>query len=62
MEAPLISISEAARLAGVSYVHVWRLVQRGEVPSVRVGVGHGPIRIPREQFTRWLFRDVSEDA
>ena len=50
----LISIRQAAELAGVSKTHIWRLVQRGEVDAVRVG-DDGPIRIPAEIFLRWLY-------
>jgi excisionase family DNA binding protein len=53
----LISVAEAAQLARVSYVHVWRLIQRGEVEAVRVGEGHGPIRVFRQPFIDWLHRD-----
>jgi excisionase family DNA binding protein len=56
METPvLISVREAAEIANVSRVHVWRLIQRGEIPAVRVGEGHGPIRVDREAFLTWLF-------
>jgi excisionase family DNA binding protein len=54
---PLISVREAAELAGVSRWHVWRLVQRGEVGAIRVGNGHGPIRIDRQAFLAWLLSD-----
>jgi excisionase family DNA binding protein len=55
---PLISVAQAAKLAAVSPTHIYRLVQRGELPAVRVGVaGHGPIRIERERFTSWLFAE-----
>jgi hypothetical protein len=47
VETPdLISIPHASRLAGVSRVHVWRLVQAGTIPAIRVGADdRGPIRI-----------------
>jgi excisionase family DNA binding protein len=55
-EAPeLVSIREAAQLAGVSYVHVWRLVKRGEIEAVRVGNQSGPLRIDRREFLAWLY-------
>jgi excisionase family DNA binding protein len=49
----LLSCREAAALAHVSRVHVWRLVQRGEVEAIRVGE-NGPIRIKAEPFRRML--------
>jgi excisionase family DNA binding protein len=58
----LISIREAARIAGVSYQTVWRLVGRGEVEAVRVGNGHGPLRIPRHEFLTWLYGEPEQAA
>jgi excisionase family DNA binding protein len=63
LEAPvLIKVSEAAKLAGVSYPHIWRLIQRGEVEAVRVGNGHGPLRVEREAFLEWLHGDPERAA
>jgi excisionase family DNA binding protein len=56
----LIPIREAAKLAGVSYVTIWRLVHRGEIEAVRVGEGHGPLRIPVDEFRAWLYGDPKE--
>jgi excisionase family DNA binding protein len=57
---PLISVQQAAKLAAVSPATIYRLVQRGEVPAIRVGnEGHGPIRLPREEFTHWLHEEGS---
>jgi excisionase family DNA binding protein len=49
----LISVRDAAQLAGVSRTHVWRLIQRGEVEALRIGE-NGPIRVDAEAFLRWL--------
>jgi excisionase family DNA binding protein len=63
VEAPeLIKVSEAAKLAGVSYPHIWRLIQRGEVEAVRVGNEHGPLRVDRQAFLEWLHGDPEEAA
>jgi len=59
-EPELISIPEAAKIAGVSRVHMWRLTRDGEVPVIRVGNGHGPLRVPAAAFRQWLYGD--EDA
>jgi excisionase family DNA binding protein len=50
----LIRVSTAAHLAGVSRAHLYRLIERGEVPAIRVGE-HGPIRVDREPFLEWLY-------
>ena len=56
----MISIPHAARIASVSRVHVWRLVRDGEIPAVRVGNDHGPLRIPVDEFRAWLYGDPEE--
>jgi excisionase family DNA binding protein len=62
-EAPeLIKVAEAARLAGVSYVHIWRLIQSGEVEGIRVGNEHGPLRVDRQAFLEWLHGDPERAA
>lgn len=53
--AQLISVREAAQLAGVSYVHIWRLIKRGEIEAVRVGNLSGPLRVDRREFMAWLY-------
>jgi excisionase family DNA binding protein len=50
----LIDAAEAAKLTNVSVRHIYRLVERRVIDSVRVGAGNGPIRIPREPFVSWL--------
>jgi len=37
MAAELISVDEAGRALGVSRATVWRLIQRGDLPSIRRG-------------------------
>jgi excisionase family DNA binding protein len=56
----LIRVSEAARLAGVSRQHVYRLIDRGAIEAVRVGDNSGPIRVAREPFLHWLYADPNE--
>jgi excisionase family DNA binding protein len=38
MAQELITVEEAGRALGVSRSTVWRLIQRGELPSIRRGV------------------------
>jgi excisionase family DNA binding protein len=54
----LISVQQAAKLAAVSPATIYRLVQRAEIPAFRVGNGSGPIRLPRDEFTRWLYDET----
>lgn len=37
MAAEMISVDEAGRALGVSRATVWRLIQRGDLPSIRRG-------------------------
>jgi excisionase family DNA binding protein len=57
----LISVSQAAKLASVAPVTIYRRIHEGQIEAVRVGNdGHGPIRVPREPFVRWLYGDGDE--
>ena len=51
----LLTVKQAAEAAAVSKQHVYRLVERGLCPALRVGDGSGPIRIPRDEFESWLW-------
>lgn len=44
---PTLTVTEAARVAGVSRRHAYELVAIGQIPSVRLG---GAIRIPTRRF------------
>jgi hypothetical protein len=58
--AELISVEAAARRAGVSRAHLYRLAARHPW-AVRVGDdGRGPIRVVRGEFERWLLGDPAE--
>jgi excisionase family DNA binding protein len=58
----LLTVREAARRGRVSPQTVYRRVASGEVPAVRFGDETGPIRIPRDEFERWLFGDPEEPS
>jgi excisionase family DNA binding protein len=58
---PLLKLEEAARLARVSRSHIWKRIQRGEIPAVRVGNTTGPIRVPTEAFLAWLYEQAPEE-
>jgi excisionase family DNA binding protein len=53
-ETELISVAEAARLANVSYLTIWRRVRDGSLPALRVGQA-GVIRIRRDAFNEFLY-------
>ena len=52
----LLTVREAAEVLRQSEWSVREKIKRGELPSIRVGVGpRGPLRIPRAELERWLY-------
>jgi len=51
----LLRVDEAARLLAVSRSHIYELINRGDVPVVRLG---GSVRVPRVAIDR-LAHDVA---
>lgn len=47
----LLTVEEAARRLGIGRSLAWRLVQEGEIPSVRLG---RLVRVPMSQLEEWL--------
>jgi len=45
------SVTDVAHILGVTPSHIWRLCQRGDIASIRLG---GRILIPREEVDRIL--------
>ena len=58
----LLTVPEAAAEARVSRRHVYRLIESGQIRTVRVGNETGPLRIPAEAFQAWLYREAGSDA
>jgi excisionase family DNA binding protein len=50
-EQPFLTVRELGELLRVSRATAYALVERGDVPSVRVG---GSVRIPRAELNRRL--------
>ena len=59
MAQELITVEEAGRALGVSRSTVWRLIQRGEIPSVRRG---GRRLVPADAARKRPLRGVSAAA
>ena len=51
LESRTYTVSEIARILGVSRTQAYRLVQEGLFKSVRIG---NAIRIPKRSFDKWL--------
>ncbi len=54
-DAPLLRVSEAAELAGLSTRAIYRAIERGELRAARLC---SRLRIPRAAFDEWVERCV----
>lgn len=59
MPRKLLTVIEAARVLGISRAHLYGLVMRGEVPSIKIGRAR---RIPVSVIDEWIARQVAEAA
>ncbi len=53
------SVADVARIFGVTPSHVWRLCQKGDIPSIRLG---SRILIPREVVEHILASTGGEES
>ena len=51
-----LTVSEVARRLRVHEATIYRKVSAGEIPALRLGE-RGPLRIPADEFERWLFEE-----
>ncbi|MGB9848869.1 MAG: helix-turn-helix domain-containing protein [Moorellaceae bacterium] len=58
-EKLLLTVPEAAALMGCSRAHLYNLINKGEIPTVRLGRA---VRIPRKWLEQWVDRLVGEWA
>ena len=52
MEALLLRVNEAAALLGISRSHIYRLIDKGEIPALYVG--ERSIRIKRTDIVAYI--------
>ncbi len=56
-EISLLTVAEAAEFLRVSPITVYRRVEAGELPAVRVGSGpRAPVRIASDELMRYVGR------
>jgi len=55
----VLTVEEAAQLLGIGRTLAWRLVQEGELPSVRLG---RCVRVPRRELEAWVQEQTEENA
>ncbi len=53
----LLSVREAAQMMGVSRGSAYRLIERGELPAVRVG---GQLRVDRDELWEYIYGEESK--
>jgi excisionase family DNA binding protein len=54
-DASLLNVPQVAAKLNVSSATVWRLVHRGELPSLRIGSQRGaPVRVDPDTLEAWL--------
>ena len=58
-DAPLLRVSEAAELAGLSTRAIYRAIERGELRAARLC---SRLRIPRAAFDEWVERSAVHPA
>lgn len=51
----LLRIREVQKLTGYSRAHVYKMINQGRLPVVRLGK---TVRIPRQGLERWLEREI----
>ena len=57
MEPLLLRVEEAARLIGMGKSKTWDLVNRGDIPSIKIGKSR---RIPVAALERWIAEQSGE--
>ena len=50
-------VPEAAEAVGISRAKAYELINRGEIPSIRVG---GCVRVPVDALRAWIDRRLAE--
>jgi predicted DNA-binding transcriptional regulator AlpA len=60
-----ITIKQAAFMAGVTPMTIWRKVRSGEIPAgtaIQLGGPHTSIRLVKDDYVEWLFGEGDEAA
>jgi len=60
-DTPLLRVDEVASRLDVSRRTVYRKIEAGEIPAVRLGSNPGEaIRVPEAELVEWLFSEPKE--
>ena len=61
-QTQLLKVTEVARRLNCSRAHVYTLIERREIPALRLGSETGPLRVPADELERWLYSPAEGDA
>lgn len=54
----LLRVGEVAERTQLSRWTIYRRIESGELPAIRLGSGPGsPVRVDADELERWLFRE-----
>ena len=60
---PLLRVDAVAERLDVSRRTVYRKIEAGQIPALRLGSSPGEaIRVPEAELLEWLFREPRDDA
>jgi len=54
----LLTLDEVAQRLGVSKRTVQRKVYSGQLPALRLGGGHAPVRVDEAELEAWLYSEA----
>lgn len=58
----LLTVRQAAQRMNCSRPHVYKLIESGQIPAVRLGNESGPLRVPADELEAWLFAPAGDAA
>ncbi len=58
----LLTVSEVAAELRLSKGTVYAMCSTGKMPSVRIGMNRGSVRVPRQALEKWLREELQDEA
>jgi excisionase family DNA binding protein len=55
----LLTVAETAARLRVSRLTVYRRIAKGQIPALRIGDERGPLRIPEDELSAWLYGEAA---
>ncbi len=57
----LLTIKQVANRLKMDYSHIYRMIRAGVLPSIKVGIGRGVIRVKESDFEAYIERERSNE-